>query len=303
MRTLLGTAILCGLVACGPAKEEKATSGGGGIFVSNYPLQYIAERIAGDTLEITFPAPPDIDPAFWTPGDEEIAAFQAADAVLLNGATYEKWRDKVSLPAKNLVVTFEATGVKPLELPTTITHSHGEAGEHSHRGIDFNTWLDPQLAKLQARAVKEALLKIAPEHAELFAANQEKLEKDLDALDEAFGELGLELDDVSEWPLFASHPVYGYLAHRHDWNLTAMLWEPDVMPHDEEWQELAHTLEYHPAKWMIYEDEPAPEIAAKLKELGVGVVVFRPCGNRPPSGDYLTEMRAGIERLKVAFQP
>jgi len=303
MRTLLPTVLLVALVACGNPQEEASSRKGGGIFVTSYPLEYLAERIAGDTLEIEFLAPPGIDPAFWMPGDEEVAALQAADLVLLNGATYEKWLDKVSLPSNKLVDTFAALGMTPLELPTTVTHSHGEAGEHSHRGTDFNTWLDPQLAKGQARAIEAALTKIAPEHGELFAANAAKLAEDLDTLDEAFGELGLEVDDLADWPLLASHPVYGYLARRHEWNLVALLWEPEVMPHDEEWQELAHTLEYHPARWMIYEDEPAPEIAAKLKELGISTVVFRPCGNRPPSGDYLTEMRAGIERLKAAFQP
>lgn len=303
MKTLLCSALLGALVACGPAEKESATSRSGGVFATNYPMEYFAERIAGDTLEITFLAPPDVDPAFWTPTDEEIARLQAADLVLLSGATYEKWRDKVSLPTKNLVDTFAATGVKPLTLPTAITHSHGAAGEHSHTGIDFNTWLDPRLAKQQAQAIAAALEEHSPENAALYAANLAKLEQDLDGLDEAFGLLGLDQGDVSEWPLLASHPVYGYLAERYGWNLEARLWEPEEMPNDEEWQELAHLLEYHPAKWMIYEDTPAPEIAAKLEKLGVGTVVFRPCGNRPPSGDYLGEMRAGIERLRPAFQP
>ncbi len=56
------------------------------IYTVNYPLAYFAERIAGDLAEIRFPAPPDVDPAFWMPGTDTIAAYQAADRILLNGA-------------------------------------------------------------------------------------------------------------------------------------------------------------------------------------------------------------------------
>jgi hypothetical protein len=98
--------------------------------------------------------------------------------------------------------------------------------------------------------------------------------------------------------------VYGYLAKRYGWDVRAMLWEPDVMPDDEEWEDFGYTLGIHAAKWMLYEDTPTPEIAERLQdEFGVEVVVLRPCGNRPPSGDYLTEMRAGLERLRAVFTP
>jgi zinc transport system substrate-binding protein len=299
MRFLFGAAILYSVLSCQPAAENTAPEGGG-VFVTSYPLEYFAERIAGESVEITFFAPPDVDPAFWMPDDEQVAAMQRADLVLLNGATYEKWLDKVSLPAGTLVDTSEVFADDFLELVTTVTHTHGEAGEHSHTGTDFNTWVDPVQARSQAHAVLEALKKTAPEHAATFEKNAEKLQADLEALDKAFGELG----DAARKPILASHPVYGYLARRYDWNLESMLWEPDVMPHDEEWQELAQILEYHEARWIIYEDEPLPEIATKLKDgLGVETVIFRPCGNRPPEGDYLSEYQAGIERLRAVFKP
>ena len=37
------------------------------IYTVNYPLQYFAQRLAGEHAEVVFPAPPAIDPAFWTP--------------------------------------------------------------------------------------------------------------------------------------------------------------------------------------------------------------------------------------------
>ncbi|MEA3275247.1 MAG: hypothetical protein U9Q81_08160, partial [Pseudomonadota bacterium] len=35
------------------------------LYTVNYPLQYFAERIAGEHAQVVFPAPADVDPAFW----------------------------------------------------------------------------------------------------------------------------------------------------------------------------------------------------------------------------------------------
>ena len=63
------------------------------IYVVNYPLQYFAERIGGDKVDVFFPAPSDVDPAFWTPGREVVRQYQQADLILLNGADYAKLVD------------------------------------------------------------------------------------------------------------------------------------------------------------------------------------------------------------------
>jgi zinc transport system substrate-binding protein len=76
------------------------------VYTVNYPLAYFAERIAGDLATVIFPAPPNVDPAFWMPNAETIAAYQTADLILLNGADYAKWTAKVSLPRSRLVDTF-----------------------------------------------------------------------------------------------------------------------------------------------------------------------------------------------------
>ncbi len=294
--------LVLGLIACGPGEPTPPTAGGGGgIYAVNYPLQYFAERIAGEHLEIGFLAPPDVDPAFWSPEDDDIAALQDADLILLNGASYAKWLDVVTLPADRMVVTSAAFADSLLELPITVTHSHGETGSHAHTGTDFNTWLDPSLARKQAAAVLAALTAHAPEHAMDFERNAAALDADLAGLDTALRELSVGAGEI---PLLASHPVYGYLAERYGWNLRAHLWEPDVMPSEKEWEDFEYTLGIHAAKWMLYEDTPAPEIAARLKDdFGVEVVVLRPCGNRPPRGDYLTEMHVGIQRLRAVFAP
>jgi zinc transport system substrate-binding protein len=53
---------------------------------------------------------------------------------------------------------------------------------------------------------------------------------------------------------------------------------------------------------MIWEGEPMKESAERLKAIGVGSLVFDPCGNIPDQGDFISVMRRNGENLKAAFQ-
>ena len=59
-----------------------------------------------------------------------------------------------------------------IELEDVTTHSHGSEGEHVHRGWAFTTWLDPELATLQAQAVAAAA---TDEHALCFVSSGQPL--------------------------------------------------------------------------------------------------------------------------------
>jgi len=103
-------------------------------------------------------------------------------------------------------------------------------------------------------------------------------------------------------PLVASHPVYQYFTRRYALNLASVLWEPDGFPTERQWRELSQLVEDRGAKWMIWEGDPLPESVARLDEMGVGSVVFDPCGNVPEAGDFMSVMRQNIERTKEVYR-
>ena len=290
--------------ACSSETGDDAggASGDGGkksVYVVNYPLAYFAERISDGLFDVEFPVPSDVDPAFWKPTDEEVAAFQGADLILRNGAMYAKWAGRVTLPATKVVDA--SSKIRDYFIETEgVTHTHGPDGEaHSHAGIDFNLWVDPNFARSQAQRVMEGMLKLAPSSATDLSDRYDALAQDLRSLDRELDALESKTKGV---PLVASHPVYNYAAQRYGWNLENLHWEPTQMPTDEQWAELAKLLEKHPAKLMIWEGEPDPAIAKRLlDETGMKGVVFDPCGNRPDSGDYLSVMRANIAALGKAL--
>jgi zinc transport system substrate-binding protein len=297
-----GAVAICLLIGCSGREDQSQPADDGEaveIYVVNYPLKYFADRIVGDKLTVVFPAPPNGDPAYWSPDERAIAAYQNAGLILLNGASYAKWVPKVTLPESKLVNTSAGFKDKYIVSEDAITHSHGPAGEHEHGTTDFNTWLDPELAIMHAEAVAEAVGELMPEHNEAFQQNLASLRKDLEDLDAALSAVTAGYDGR---PLLASHPVYSYLARHCGWNLKSMHWEPDEMPDDEQWAKLDTLLAEHPAQWMIWEDEPDAAIVEKLLERDIHVTVFAPCGNVPASGDYLQVMRANVANLKPVFE-
>jgi zinc transport system substrate-binding protein len=298
---LIGT-ILIQTVSCSSPESQPDTSRRDAavptVYVVNYPLKYFAERIGGSLVSVEFPAPPDIDPAFWMPDGAALAGFQGADLIVANGAGYANWLDKVTLPESRLIFTADAFEDQLIQLEGAVTHSHGPAGEHSHTGTAFTTWLDPTLAVRQAAAIKDAFVAEWPQHSDEFQSGLDRLEADLIALDSSMGEL---VANYEGQPLLASHPVYQYLARRYGLNVRSVEWEPSEAPSQAMWRDLRVVLRDHAAAWMLWEDAPLAETAQQLRELGVEPVVFEQCGNSPATGDYLSLMRDNVARMGTIF--
>lgn len=306
--SLLSTALFGALLAsCAPdqkphdsakaAETTPPTSRHGRlvVYVANYPLAYFAERIGGPEVEVKFPAPADVDPAFWEPTEAEVEAYQSADIILLNGASYSHWLDTVTLPDSKTVNTSASFSDKFIVVKDAITHSHGGEGEHSHSGTVFTTWIDFDQAIQQADAVREAFQAARSSQIELFALNFDQLKTDLLALDMAMKGEGTRL---AGQPLVVSHPIYQYWARRYGLNVQSVLWEPDTVPDEAQIEALKKVLATHPAKWMVWEGAPAPESVEKLKALGVNSVIFDPSANVPEKGTWLDVMKANVQEIK-----
>ena len=292
------------------------------IYVDNYPLNYFAERIAGEYATVFFPAPPDVDPAYWHPDTKTIAAYQQADLILLNGANYAKWVSAATLTQSKVVDTSKGFENQYITSDEAVTHSHGPDGKHALEGLSFTTWIDFDLAAKQAQAIADALSKKMPDGADTFKTNIELLNKDLLDIDSAIKAVADKASPDNPQaatvmgdedfagivrkktrpPLMVSHPVYDYFARRYDLNIKSVHWEPDEMPTEEQWMELQTILKDHPAKSMIWEGPPLQATVDRLQTMGVNSVVFDPCGNVPEEGNFLSVMQQNVKNIEVAYE-
>jgi len=260
----------------------------------NYPLAYFAERIATDAFDVQYLVDPDGDPAFWKPGDEDIAAFQQADVILLNGATYEKWMQTVTLPKSIMVDTSKGFSGKFIEVDGG-EHRHGSGEVHSHAGIAFTTWLDFDQAEEQARAIAEKFKQLARSDKKEIDSNFDSLKSDLRKLNSAMKKFGKKWGDR---PLAASHPIYQYMARAYGLEIESLEWEPEMKFTPEAKHDLEHLLQKAPAKWMIWEGTPTQELVDRIAVLGVKSIIFTPCANKSQQVDWLASMHQNVQNLQ-----
>lgn len=266
-----------------------------------YPTTWMARRIAGDRIDVVCPLPEGEDPATWQPSREDLDAFQKADLILLNGAHFEKWVDTASLPQSRTVDTCAGFRSTWITFETAVQHRHGNAGEHSHEGVDGHTWVSPVTAILQVEAIGSALKTLVPAHAAQIDAGGAALTKDLAALADALRALGPLPEGRA---LAASHPAYNYLCRDLGWPVINFDFDPGIPLTEEQLARFAQAVEGRDVRHILWESEPLPACVEALEtRFGVASVFVSPCESVPESGDFLDVMKANVERLRVCFEP
>jgi zinc transport system substrate-binding protein len=302
MKKLLLISLITLLTACkqetaiSPAKTDVGDQTRPTMVASNYPLYYFAREIAAGSIDVVLPDI-DGDPAMWRPQADDIKLLQSADRILLNGAGYEPWLNWVSLPASRLVDTSASFHDRLIPLEQETVHQHGPAGEHSHTGTAFSTWLDPELAMAQSRNIEEVISELAPGDR---ARHQENLASLLKRLEETHLAQQLAFKQLADHTILFSHPVYQYLERRYHLTGFSMHWEPDQEPGDKAWIDFTNTLRENPIRIMIWEGEPLPTTRERLEGMGLTVIPYLTASNRPDNGDYFDVMALNLEHLKTA---
>lgn len=284
------------LNACGDEQREVSLASDPmpHIFAVNYPIAYFATVLAADDAVVSFPAPAGVDPAYWRPSVGTILAYQRADLILLNGAGYARWVRQISLPQQRLVDTGAAYVKDLIAGETGPTHSHGPDGARDHGKFAFTTWLDLTLAQQQVAAISTAMRELMPANSTIIAERAASLTIELADIDRSLVRATAKLRRV---PIIFSHPVYQYLERRYQLKGHSVHWEPDAMPTIAQWQAFEDILAEHPARFMLWEDEPLPQVRDRLSAMGLRVIVYRTLGNRPAHSDFLSVMRANVDAM------
>lgn len=268
------------------------------VIAVNYPLQYMAERLLGDAADVVFPVPADVDPSFWRPAVADISTIQSADLILLNGAGFATWIDRVSLPRLKVVNTSDAIEDQFI-VTESITHSHGDGGEHSHEGLASYTWLDPTLAIVQAEAVAAAITRKNLAPAEDIDARLATLTEELTALD---AEITASLGDLEDVAMIATHPRYQYFARRYGLDVTALEWDAGAMPNEEELKTLAARMAKSEARVLIWEAAPPAAGTEAATALGLGNAIFPTLAHPDPDGDMIDSLKDAVASLVAAAE-
>lgn len=201
-----------------PAHAQNKLAGKVRAFVSILPAAYFVERVGGPNVEVSVLVGPGQDPHTFEPTPKLMAKLANAQVLFKMGFPFEETLiKKVGSSFKNVEVVDLQQGIKLRAMTEEESeaeeaeHGHGEAEEHGHDHeageMDQHTWLDAQLAKVQAKTIADTLIRIDPGHKDQYEKNLKAFQADLDAIHE---QLKKALAPVKGKSFFAFHPAYGY---------------------------------------------------------------------------------------------
>jgi zinc transport system substrate-binding protein len=308
MRSVLVLAlILTAAAGCSRSTETQSgdapSAASGTILVTSQPLQEMAQSVAKDSLKIQSVVPEQTISRLWKPAKKDAQVMQQADAILINGAGYEPWMDRVSLPGSRVKDTAAGYYSQFIRIPDAVTHQHGPEGKHGHPGTVWATWLDPDLAISQLAQVTAALTRLAPAHQQQFETESAKFRTKLESLNAAIVEIKLAVD-AADVTVLADGPFYQYLTERLGWKLHYLHWDESMSPSEQDRNELQERMKTVPAEGLrlfLLSTRQPDQAAETAANAGLTVVRMDLCEYPDPAGAPLTQRLEGnLTRLKAA---
>lgn len=129
----------------------------------------VVQQLAGDCANVTTVINSTaLDPHDYEPTTGDIASFEDADLVVVNGADYDHWAaDAVANldPAPAVVDAAEVVGV---EGGHAEEDGHSDEEEHDHGSVNPHLWYSPEYVQETAQAITAELSQLSPDAADYF---------------------------------------------------------------------------------------------------------------------------------------
>ncbi|MFO0426592.1 MAG: metal ABC transporter substrate-binding protein [Planctomyces sp.] len=290
------------------------------ILATSVPLFEMAQRIAEDDLTVRYVTQVQSDPSDgkssgeadpsrrsvsarrWNPEAADILAMQKARLILISGAGYEPWLDRVSLPRSRVNDTTKNIRQSLIEIPDAIVHRHGPEGDHSHSGMVWPVWLDPALAESQLDRVRDQLERVVPGRKSEFTRRAALLKSELVGLETTIQRLKAK-KVPEQFTLLGDGPYYQYLLNRLGWNLRYVHWsEPEWPIVNSDREELQGIVRSTKAGIFLMRTERSKDVEEFAASSGLKVVRIDLC-ERPSSAgqSVFSRMEENLRRLEESI--
>jgi zinc/manganese transport system substrate-binding protein len=194
MKAVIGLMVALGLVLA-TLPSTRAADGKLNVVAAENFYGDIARQIGGDDVAVaSVMSNPDQDPHLFETTPTTVRHIAAAQVVILNGADYDPWMDKLLKASpkagRTAIVVADLVGKK--------------AGDNPH------LWYDPGTMPAAARALAEAFAKADPAHKERYATRLKTFLASLKPIDDKIAAIRGKFAGTT---VTASEPVFGYMAN------------------------------------------------------------------------------------------
>ncbi|UUU42102.1 metal ABC transporter substrate-binding protein [Streptomyces sp. NBC_00162] len=317
--TALAGAVALGATALTACSGAAAGASGGkdgklGVTASFYPMQFLAEQIGKDHVQVDTLTKPGVEPHDLEITPKQTAQLADADVILYLKSlqpAVDKAVDQSGV--KNIV---DAATLTKLEAHAASGHDHGHEGEaeaeaghdhgHGHEGeagADPHVWLDPAKYAEIAKGVGAALEKADPDHAADYKKNTDDLVGKLTALDTEFKD---GLTNTATKTFITTHSAFGYLAERYGLDQEGISGvDPESEPSPARMKELQEVAKKENVSTVFFETLASDKTAKSLAgDTGLKTDVLDPLEgitDKSQGADYFEVMRSNLKNLQKAL--
>lgn len=198
-------ALLLGLLGPAQAAETRIRA------VATFSiLGDLVAQVGGDRVAVRNLVQPNADAHGYTPAPSDARTLADAQVVVVNGLGLEGWIDRlIKASGTKAPVVVASAGIKPIEVEVEVEdddHGHGHA--HGHHD-DPHAWQNVANAKIYVGNIRDALVRIDPEHAATYADNARAYLATLDTLD-ADVRAALAAIPKAQRRVITTHDAFGY---------------------------------------------------------------------------------------------
>ncbi|MGB7873223.1 MAG: metal ABC transporter substrate-binding protein [Anaerolineales bacterium] len=290
------TFFLLFLAACSPLATDSPNSAPV-VVASTTFLADIAQNVAGERLQVESLLPPGADPHSYQPIPQDVAKVTDSDLLIINGAAYEHFLENVLENAGGERTVVEASaGLKARE----------EAG--GEQGVDPHFWLDPNYVVTYVENIRDGLVTLDPEGADVYNANAQAYVLRLQELDSWIR------DQVDSIPaerrlLVTNHDSLGYFAEQYGFTVIGTVvpgFSSDAAPSAKQMAALIDQIKASGAAAVFLDAAESTALANQIaSDAGVRVVTdlyFGSLTEGPPAGTYIDMMKHNVTRIGEALK-
>ena len=271
-------------------------------------------NIAGDRVELVVLVGPGSDVHSFEPSPSDGVNLARAVLLVENGLSLEPWLDKLYEASGSKAIRVVASrGVKlrrAVEGHRSDDHDHhhdhdGPSSHHDHGEVDPHFWNTPLAATTAVANIRDALISLDPDGAEVYRANASAFIDQLKALDAEVEQIVAQIP-ADRRKLVTTHDSLGYFADRYGFEIVgcvlASVTTEAADPSARHLADLIGRIKQSKTPVVFAEPPGNPRLIEQLaRETGVRVVYdLYTCGLGAPSepgGTYIGMIRSNARTI------